>query len=123
MMAALMVNREFDKRTLGLVVLDYLARKMDKAMAVRSKASRARFIDIQFEDFIDQPLATAERIYSHFQMPMSAEAAKCMRDYAQAHPMGKHGKHEYQLDEYGLSAEMILKRFDRYIREYQPKMD
>lgn len=123
MMAALMVNREFNKRTLGPVVLDYLACKMDKAMAVRSKASKARFIDIQFEDFIDNSVATAEKIYAHFNMPMSAAASKNMRDYAAAHPMGKHGKHEYQLEEYGLTTDKILKRFDCYIREYQPKMD
>jgi len=122
-MAALMVNREFDKRTLGPVVLDYLARKMDKAMAVRRRASNARFIDIQFEDFIARPVATAEKIYAHFRMPMTGETAKRMRDYAASHPMGKHGKHEYRLTEYGLSADRILSRFDAYIREYQPKMD
>jgi len=122
MMAALMTNREFDKRTLGPVVMEYLARKMEKAIAVRKKSDKARFIDIQFEDFIDQPVATAEKIYSHFKLPMSAETAKRMRDYAAAHTMGKHGKHEYQLDEYGLSVNGILKRFDFYIREYKPRM-
>jgi len=123
MMAALMANREFDKRTLGPVVMEYLARKMEKAIAVRKQSDKARFIDIQFEDFIDQPIATVEKIYSHFKLPISADTAKRMRDYAAAHTMGKHGKHEYQLEEYGLTADMILQRFDFYIREYHPKMD
>ena len=123
MMAALMTNREFDKRTLGPVVMEYLAHKMEKAIAVRKQSDKARFIDIQFEDFIDQPIATVEKIYSHFKLPMSADTAKRMRDYAAAHTMGKHGKHEYQLEEYGLTADMILQRFDFYIREYHPKMD
>lgn len=122
MMAALMVNREFDKRTLGPVVMEYLARKMEKAVAIRKRSNPARFIDIQFEDFIDQPVATAEKIYAHFNIPMTAEAGQRMRDYAASHPMGKHGKHEYQLEEYGLSADTILARFDFYIREYKPRM-
>lgn len=122
MMAALMTHREFDKRTLGPVVMEYLARKMEKAIAVRKTSSQARFVDIQFEDFIEQPIATAEKIYAHFHIPMSTETARRMGDYAASHPMGKHGKHEYQLEEYGLTANRILQRFDFYIREYQPRM-
>lgn len=122
MMAALMTNREFDKRTLGPIVMEYLARKMEKAIAIRKTANKARFIDIQFEDFIEQPLSTAKKIYAHFHMPMSPEITRRMEDYATSHPMGKHGKHEYQLEEYGLTAAGILRRFDFYIREYQPRM-
>jgi len=122
MMAALMINREFDKRELGPVVMEYLARKMEKAIAIRKKTDPARFIDIQFEDFIEQPLQTANRIYDHFHMPMSSDVTQRMKNYADAHPMGQHGKHEYQLDEYGLSADQILKRFEFYIREYKPRM-
>jgi len=122
MMAALMTNRTFDKRQLGPVVMEYLARKMEKAIAVRKKVDPARFIDIQFEDFIEEPLKTADNIYARFHMPMSADVTQRMKNYADAHPMGKHGKHEYQLDEYGLSADGILKRFDFYIREYKPRM-
>jgi hypothetical protein len=122
MMAALMSNREFDKRQLGPVVMEYLARKMEKAIAIRKQSDAKRFIDIQFEDFIEQPLQTAERIYARFHMPMSVDVTRRMKSYADSHPMGKHGKHEYQLEEYGLSVERILERFDFYIREYQPRM-
>lgn len=122
MMAALMANREFDKRTLGPVVMEYLARKMEKAIAVRKQHNNARFIDIQFEEFINNPLLTAEKIYQHFGLPFTSDVRQHMQDYADAHPMGKHGKHEYQLDEHGLTAEAILKRFDFYIREYHPWM-
>jgi len=122
MMAALMTHREFDKRTLGPVVMEYLAGKMEKAIAVRKTADKARFIDIQFEDFIEQPIATVEKIYGHFHMPISTDVAKRMDNYAASHPMGKHGKHEYQLEEYGLTTAGILKRFEFYIREYRPRM-
>jgi len=103
-------------------LMEYLARKMERAIALRKLVNPARFIDIQFEDFIEQPLQTADKIYARFHMPMSADVTQRMKNYADKHPMGKHGKHEYQLDEYGLSAERILERFDFYIREYRPRM-
>ena len=123
MMAALMVNRTFDKTQLGPVVLEYLARKMDKAMNVRAHHSSARFLDIHFEDFVSDPLATAERIYRHFHLPLADATLAAMRNYAESHPMGKHGKHEYQLEEYGLTEQAILSRFDAYINTHQPRMD
>jgi hypothetical protein len=46
-----------------------------------------------------------------------------MQKHIHQNPMGKHGKHEYQLEEYGLSETQILQRFDHYIRSYQPLMD
>jgi hypothetical protein len=123
MMAALMNHREFDKKSLGPVVLEYLASKMDKAMQVRQQTNPTRFLDIQFEDFINTPLETAERIYRHFNLPMTDEIKNIMQKHIHQNPMGKHGKHEYQLEEYGLSETQILQRFDHYIRSYQPLMD
>jgi len=33
-------------------------------------------------------------------------------------PKGKHGKHEYDLAEYGLSADAVHERFKDYIEDY-----
>ena len=123
MMAAMMTNREFDKKELGPVVLEYLARKMDRGMAIREKADPARFIDIQFNDFVDDSLATAKRIYEHFKLPMNDNVASRLEDYATAHPMNRHGKHEYALEEYGLDADTILDRFAAYLEKYRVALD
>jgi len=122
MMAAMMNNREFDKKELGPIVMEYLARKVEKSIAIRKNTDAARFIDIQFNDFIDDSLQTAEKIYDHFNLPLTDSIRQGLKEYADAHPMNRHGKHEYQLEEYGLSEEMILSRFATYIEEYKPDM-
>ena len=43
-------------------------------------------------------------------------------DYADAHPMGKHGKHDYKLEEYGLTEQQICDRFAFYIERFQVPM-
>ena len=36
-----------------------------------------------------------------------------------ANPQGKHGKHEYALEEYGLDPDQVRERFAAYIERFQ----
>ena len=107
-----------DKHELGATVLEYLARKMEASLEQREHIDPQRVLDIQFNDFIADNVGTVERIYDYFNMPMSGQTAKLMQDYAEAHTMGKHGSHDYQLEEYGLSEQKILDRFGFYIERF-----
>ena len=41
-----------------------------------------------------------------------------MADYMAANPKGKHGKHEYDLAEYGLSVDQVHEFFKDYIEDF-----
>ncbi len=124
MMAAMMTHREhFDAKTLGPVVLEFLAVKMERSLAHREHIAPHQIVDIHFNDFVDAPIASAEKIYQQLSMPLSDNSLQAMQAYADAHPMGKHGKHDYQLAEFGLTEAMILKRFDFYLQRFDIAMD
>lgn len=122
MMESMLIGREFDRKQFGAVVMEYLARKVEASLRQREKIDPARIIDVQFNDFIADGVGTVKRIYQHFQMPMSAAAEQNFQCYADAHPMGKHGKHDYRLEEYGLSEQQIRARFAFYIERFQVPM-
>ncbi len=123
MMHAMMKGRNYDQKTLGPVVLEYLARKVESSLKQREQLDAARILDIQFNDFVGDPLATVNTIYEHFKLPMTAAAKQRIEAYAAEHPMGKHGKHEYDFDEFGLSEQMILDRFGFYIERFNVPMN
>lgn len=123
MMAAMMDGRDFDKRALGPVVLNYLALKMDHSLKCREGFSEHRVVDIQFNDFVSAPLATVNTIYEHFKLPMTDATRDAMATYASDHPMGKHGSHDYDLEAYGLSEQTVLDRFGSYIERFDIPMD
>lgn len=122
MMAAMMNNRECDKQELGPVVMEYLAAKLERSLQHRENINPSRILDIQFNDFIDDSMATVDKIYQHFEFDMSEETRQTMLAYVNEHPMGKHGKHDYQLDEYGLTEQQILNRFGFYIDRFNIPM-
>lgn len=122
MMESMLIGRDFDRKQFGAVVMEYLARKVEASLRQREQIDPARILDLQFNDFIADGVGTARRIYQHFHLPMSAEVEQRFQRYADAHPMGKHGKHDYRLDEYGLTEQQIRDRFAFYIERFNVPM-
>jgi hypothetical protein len=119
MMAALMDQRRTDPRALGPVVLEYLARKMERAMAARARLDDKRFLDLRYTDFVADPLAAARRIYAHFELPLPAGTAAALERHVREHPQGRHGAHEYGLEEYGLTPERVIERLRGYVERHR----
>lgn len=123
MMAALMTERDYDKKQLGPVVMEYLARKVESSLKQRDNMDSSRILDLQFKDFINDSVGFVHGIYDYFNLPMSDATSKAFSDYAEAHPMGKHGKHSYDMSEYGLTENQVLDRFAFYINRFDVPMD
>jgi len=123
MMDALMIGRDFDRTDLGPVVLDYLATKVDRSLEARERVDPRRIIDLQFVDLNADPIGTVRQIYGHFDLEMTPELDEAFTAYAGRHTKGEHGEHEYTLDEYGLTEDMIMKRFARYVERFDIPMD
>lgn len=114
MMESMLIGREFDRKQFGVVVLEYLARKMEASLAQRKTISPQRIVDVQFNDFIHDSVGVAKKIYTHFHLPITKDVEASWQRYADEHPMGKHGKHDYRLEEYGLTEQQVRDRFAFY---------
>jgi hypothetical protein len=119
MMGALMSIREtYDKVELGQAVLDHLATAITRGMRTRDASDPARFLDVDYRGFLADPMATVERTYAHFALPLDGGVADAMRAHVAANPQSKHGRHDYSLAEYGLDAETVRARFAEYTSRF-----
>lgn len=118
MMDSLMTGRVHERRDLGPVVLEYLARKVEHSLRCRETIDGARIIDVAYTDFVADGVGTTEQIHSHFGIEMTPGLERDLTEYAAAHPQAEHGTHDYDLDDYGLSAQMIRDRFGSYIDRF-----
>ena len=111
MMAFLMRRREgLDTRELGPTVLEYLARSAERAHEVRQRCDPTRFLDVDYRSFVDDPPGTVARIYGHFHLELPPEAERAMRGHVRENAQGRHGRHAYGLEEYGLTAGTVWER-------------
>ena len=78
----------------------------------------SRFYDLQFADLVGNPVESVQRIYEHFDIPWPETMAAAIPEFLQQNPQGKHGKHQYALEDYALQRGEISERFSSYIDRF-----
>jgi len=105
---------DVDPRTLGARVLDFYAASLERGLAARAACDPARFVDVHHDEIAGDPIAVAERIYAHFERPLTGAARDAIERHARTHRKGAHGEHEYRLEDYGITRDDVERRFAAY---------
>ncbi len=103
---------------------DWMA--MLKAYTRSFEANRARlepdhpgqFIDIDHDDFVHDPWPDLEKIYVAGGRELSQDGRQSIQKWLDENPKGKHGKHHYRLDDYGITAAEVERVFGDYVARY-----
>ncbi len=106
------------KEALGPVVMNFYADSLDRGLATRAKHDPKRFVDVNHDDFVEDSLGVVGGIYDHFEMPVPDAASAAFAAHVAANPKGKHGEHEYALEEYGLDPDQVRERFAPYTTQF-----
>ena len=73
-----------------------------------------RIVDVRFTEFVSDPVATVRRVYEEHRLPFDAQVEAVMRDGVANRPRNKHGKHSWNLDDYGVTEAEIRDLFAEY---------
>lgn len=83
----------------------------------RGEVPRERLYNVQYADFVGDPIGTTEQLYDDMKIELTAAAKRAMTDYMDKHPREARPKHLYKIgDEKRLSEERRL--FERYQRAF-----
>ena len=97
------------------LVLDGLDRSVDARED--GTVDPSRVVDVQFREFMADPLGTIGSVYDRLGFELTAGAEERMRAFLADNPRDKHGRHEYTFAATGLDAGEIRERARRY-QEY-----
>jgi len=111
-------DRAFDAHGHGADQLEFWARGILGALAVRRASDPKQFFDLDFREIDADPFGAVQRIYAHFGFELSPEAESAMRRHCHANPRGKHGTHAYSAEEFGLDGALIRERFADYLEAF-----
>lgn len=113
-----MHQKEADIPYIAREQMESWAHAADQGMAFRDAHGSDNFHDVQFRDFMADPIATVKGIYARFDQELSPEGEAALVAWRDAHPQGKHGEHRYEKKDIGVSETEILDRFAEYMKRY-----
>jgi Sulfotransferase family len=92
--------------------LELWARGLEDFVAARSRHDPAQFVDVAYEEFVADPLGTAQSIYARFGLPLTDAARAAMRElHAESTTGERRPSHRYALADFGLTTDQVDARF------------
>ena len=102
---------EIDRQWIGENIPWQAVQHAERIMNFRDQFGETRIIDVHYADLMRE-------LYASLGDAFSSEAEANMREWLADNPQRKFGRHEYNLAEYGRSADEILPKFERYLSRY-----
>ncbi len=91
----------------------------ERPMDFRDKFGEDRVTDVHYADLLRRPIETMRKLYATLGDDFTPEAEAGMQAWLSDNPPNKFGKHEYRLEEFGLTANKIRNMFERYSSRYE----
>jgi Sulfotransferase family len=104
---------------IGRSQLDLWARGATAFAEARERHDPAHFLDVQYDDFIGDPIGTTHAVYEHFGLPLSNRARFAIAEAdAESRSAERRPSHRYTLEEFGLTESEVDERFTEYSARY-----
>jgi hypothetical protein len=102
----------FVGETIGRTQLHMLSRAVARFDREREHHPAAQFHDVDYRDFVEDPVGTTQRIYTHFGLDWTPAAAAAVAELdQQSRTGGRRPSHHYDLADYGLTEDEVRAAF------------
>jgi hypothetical protein len=102
----------FQGEVIGQTQLDMLSGAWARFAEERATYDPAQFLDVEYDDFVSDPVGTVRGIYRAFDLPWTDEVASRVGAIDEESRQGqRRPSHRYSLADYGLTEDEVLSRF------------
>lgn len=113
-LSGLGTDHDFD-RYIGRRWFELSAAMIDRFMQARDLVGPERIYDLPYAALVADPVGSMGDLYAWLGWPLPTETEAAFRRYLADNPQGKHGRHSYELSQFGLDAAEIREGFAAYI--------
>tara|TARA_Y100001970_G_scaffold189873_1_gene230830 strand:- start:616 stop:1761 length:1146 start_codon:yes stop_codon:yes gene_type:complete len=111
-------SQNVDNTKIGKTVLDFWQHNLNKGMSYRGLLGPNQIVDINYTDFIQSPLDTIKNVYSVLGFDIDIQTENEMEEYLIKQNQIKKEKHNYSLEEFDLSPEIVKDHFHNYMMRH-----
>lgn len=115
---ARMYRSEVPVERLAAYWADRIERMLGTLVADRDVLDPAHAVDVRFDEFMADDLATARSVYELAGEPVTPVAEAAMQEFLATHQRDRHGRIDYQAAAIGLDADELRERFAAYTARF-----
>ncbi len=86
--------------------------------AARERAGEVAFLDIRYEDTVQDPMKEVHRICDFAGLELTSDTEATMQAFLNSHPQHEYGRHDYSLADFGLDSADVERAFGDYRRRF-----
>ena len=113
-----MFSADVDPLECGKVLMRTFDAMIERVAAYEAKHGEGSIHHIEYKALTGDPIGEMRNVYAKFGEPLTDTAVASMQAMLDANPQGKHGKHDYRLEDYGLTRDQVYAHFGDYIDRY-----
>ena len=111
-------SKKISTHGIGETVIDFWNHNLEKGMSDRKSLSNNQIVDIQYSEFIKNPLDHIKNTYMQLNFDMTIATENKIQNYLIKDKQISKPSHNYSLDEYGLNEKIIKSEFRDYMLNY-----
>ncbi len=111
-------STSFRGEVIGRDQLELWACGLGRFTAVRARHDPAQFYDVDYDDFVADPVGTVASMYAYFGLALSGSAREAMQVLHEQSARTAQPAHHYALSDFGLTGHQVDERFAGYPRAH-----
>ncbi len=108
-----------DPDSIGPEILEHYLDGMRQALVARAALGEHRFVDVGQRALRADPTGIAELVYDHADLHLDQRARAALDEWAAENQPDSRGRHVYQPEDFGLTADRIRNAFAEYLDAFQ----
>ena len=110
-----------DSFEVGRYWLEKDVRFVNKFLEYRSR-NEDKFYDVAYKNLVADPIQTAKGIYDQLGLEWTEKHVSLATEFCKKHRKNKFGKHEYAIEDYGLTEAQVDQAFGDYIDQFSDQL-
>ncbi len=110
---------DLDPIKLGRELLEVCVNFSQNNIAQRKAFPNSNILDIQYEDLVQKPLETLDRIYRHAGKEVMSQMGQNLNSWLKSHHGDNRPQKKYTMEQFGLTPQIINEAFKEYTDYFQ----
>ncbi|MCB9542929.1 MAG: sulfotransferase [Myxococcales bacterium] len=107
-----------DRDALGASMLAMCERMMQRNLDARAKHPDKVIVDVRYRTLMADPVGTVLSLYERHGLPVTPALEAAIADGIARRPQHAHGRHDYALEDFGLTAAGVRARLDPLVAPF-----